>query len=216
MRKTIALIAGILSVTSAFAVRSNLGAPITGSVQNGSYVDVRVTANVVEGIAVNEASPIDFGNLVKDNNAAEKNSIYTPGEQINENTPGRVIYRANTKNGYSTFTTRLEKNRIDLSFYGSSGVEDNESTNKVLKNIKIEGIGIVDEPVALIDGKGERTLTAWFQAYDGRTADQVTDAVGKAGFTADYNNGNLGKNQKLGYYEGTVRVVAEAKTTPVN
>ncbi|GEM_PF-3563234 len=209
MRKTIALIAGILSVTSAFAVRPNLGAPITGSVENGSYVDVRVTANVVEGIAVNEASPIDFGNLVKDNNAKQNGTIYTPGEQINENTPGRVVYRANTNNMYSTFTTKLERNRIDLAFYGSSGVEDTISQNTILRNIKIEGIGLEDETVNLVGGKAERTLTAWFQAYDKRKAEEVK-GDSRSGFEADYDNGNLGKQQKLGYYEGTVRVIAVA------
>lgn len=212
MRKTIALIAGILSVASAFAVRPNLGAPITGSVENGSYVDVRVTANVVEGVAVNEASPIDFGNLVKDNNAAADTGkhIYEIGEKISEHTPGRVVYRANTNNGYSSFTTRLERDRIDLSFYGSSGVEDTVSTNGVLKNIKIEGIGTKDEEVSLVGGKAERTLTAWFQAYDNRKAEEVSgNSVN--GYSPNYQNGNLGQQQKLGYYEGTVKVIAVAK-----
>lgn len=207
MRKTIALIAGILSVTSALAVRPDLGAAVTGGTATGSWVNVRVTANVVEGIAVNEASPIDFGNLVKDNNASDSNRIYQPGEQIHHNTPGRVTYRANINSSYKSFTTKLNTDRIDLDFYGSSGVEDNQSTNKVLKNIKIEGIGTQGEKINLIDGKAEKLLTAWFQAYDGREAENA-----KTEFVADYENGNLGKQQKLGYYEGTVRVYAEAQT----
>lgn len=203
MRKTIALIAGILSVTSAFAVPANMGPAVTGSVDNGSYVDVRVTANVVEGIAVNEASPIDFGNLVKDNNTGENTNdrIYQNAEKIKENTPGRVVYRANTI-GYSSFKTYLEKDRINLVFTGSSGVEDNVSKNNVLKNIKIEGIGTSAEDVDLVGGKAERILTAWFQAYDNRSAGDNGE------YQADYENGNLGRQQKLGYYEGTVRVVA--------
>lgn len=211
MRKTIALIAGILSVTSAFAVRPNLGPAETGGDTKGSWVDVRVTANVVDGIAVNEASPIDFGNLVRDNSATEGTSIYQKGEQIREITPGRVIYRANSNN-YNGFQTRLETNRIDLGFYSTSGSAEDHAgaTNGYIKNVKIEGIGIQAEPVVLsANGQGERNLNAWFYAYDDREAKNVNDS-NSGSYTVNYTGGNLGQNQKLGYYEGKVRVYAEA------
>ena len=206
MKKVFFMVAGILATATAIAAPSDLGPPTTGSTANGSWVDVRVTANVVEGIAVNEASPIDFGNLVKDSNADTNSHIYLDGEQIRESTPGRVTYRANT-NGYSQFTTRLEKNRIDLAFTGSSGVEDNTSTNTYIRNVRIEGIGTTPESIDLVNGQAERKLTAWFQAYD------KTPAAEGAPYVVDYANGNLGKNQKLGYYEGTVRVYAESVKT---
>lgn len=203
MRKKLVLIVGVLAATSLFAAPANMGPATTGSVANGSWVDVRVTANVVEGIAVNEASPIDFGNLVKDNNAAEGAQIYQDGEKIKDNTPGRVIYRANT-NGYSAFTTRLDRDRIDLDWKSESGVTDNVSTNTVIRNVKIEGIGLNSEVVNLKNGQAEKTLNAWFQAYNSAPAGN------KAIYTPDYEDGNLGKNQKLGNYEGTVRVYAES------
>lgn len=204
MKKKLALIIGIISVTSAFAAPPNMGAPDTGSTPNGSWVDVRVTANVVEGIAVNEASPIDFGNLVKDNNAAENNQIYQNGEKIKDITDGRVVYRANTT-GYSGFVTRLDRDRINLTYTADSGVTDEKSTNKVINNVKIEGIGVTPEPVQLVNGQASRVLSAWFQAYNSAPAGT------KSVYVADYENGNLGRNQKLGYYEGTVRVYAESQ-----
>ena len=206
MKKIIAIVAGILAATSAFAIRENIGPATTGSTPNGSWVDVRVTANVVEGIAVNEASPIDFGNLVKDNGAVQGSTVYQPGEKIRENTPGRVTYRANTI-GYNTFKTYLNKDRIDLAWISDSGVVDEKSQNKVIKNVKIEGIGLTPEDVILTGGQGERKLTAWFAAYNGKTSEEV----GNMTPTIDYDNGNLGKQQKLGNYEGTVRVYAESK-----
>lgn len=213
MRKTIALIAGILSVTSAFAVRSNLGAAETGGDTNGSWVNVRVTANVVDGIAVNEASPIDFGNLVRDTGATSNQTIYKQGEQIREITPGRVIYRANTTH-YNSFKTRLETNRINLNFYSTSGGVDTETaTNGYIRNVKIEGIGTDAEPVILeSNGQAEKILTAWFFPYDKREANG-SDSTNTS-YTPDYNDGNLGIKQKLGYYEGTVKVYAEATKIP--
>ena len=204
MKKILLVVASILATTTAFGAPANMGPPETGSTPNGSWVKVRVTANVVEGIAVNEASPIDFGNLVKDNSAVKGTQIYQDGEKIRENTPGRVIYRANTI-GYNTFTTKLETDRIDLDFVGSSGVEDTTSTNTKIKNVKIEGIGTDSEEVTLVNGQGERKLTAWFQAYNSKSAGTNEQYV------ADYENGNLGKQQKLGNYEGTVKVIAESK-----
>lgn len=204
MKKLIAIVIGILAATSAFAIRENTGPAITGSTPNGSWVDVRVTANVVEGIAVNEASPIDFGNLVKDNAASGNNKLYQTGEKIRENTPGRVTYRANTI-GYNTFKTYLETDRIDLTWISDSGVEDNVSRNKYIRNVKIEGIGTSKEDIILNNGHAERKLTAWFVAYDKKPA-----AKGDNSTQIDYVDGNLGEQQKLGNYEGTVKVVAES------
>lgn len=207
MRKTIALIAGILSVTSALAIKPGMGPADTGAIANGSWVDVRVTANVVNGIAVNEASPIDFGNLVRDNSTGNDH-IYEQQEKIWENTSGRVIYRANTT-GYNTFKTYLQEDRIDLGFIGSSGEEDNNAVNGYLKNVKIEGIGKTQEDVLLINGQGEKVLRAYFLAYDSRSASKVSEKT-ETQYSADYENGNLGNKQKLGYYEGKVRVFAIA------
>ena len=81
---------------------------------------------------------------------------------------------------------------------------DNKSTNTTIWNVKIEGIGTSPEPVTLVNGQAEKTLNAWFQAYNSAPANN------KAIYTPDYDNGNLGKNQKLGNYEGTVRVYAES------
>lgn len=203
MKKLVAIIAGILGTVTVFGAPANMGPPVTGSVTNGSYVDVRVTANVVEGIAVNEASPIDFGNLVKDSQAAAGSQIYQNGEKIKDNTPGRVVYRANTT-GYSAFTTRLERDRINLEWKNDSGQIDSKSTNTHIYNVKIEGIGMNPEGITLVNGQAEKKLNAWFQAYNSAPAGN------RAIYTPDYDNGNLGKQQKLGNYEGTVRVYAES------
>lgn len=214
MRKTIALIAGILSVTSALAIKPGMGPADTGAIAKGSWVDVRVTANVVNGIAVNEASPIDFGNLVRDNVTTDTNEnehIYKQQEKIWENTSGRVVYRANTT-GYNTFKTYLQEDRIDLGFIGSSGEEDDTATNSYIKNVKIEGIGKNEEEVLLVNGQGEKVLRAYFLAYDKRSASEAGEGTSTQ-YAVDYENGNLGRKQKLGYYEGTVRVFAIASNT---
>ncbi len=203
MKKIIAMIIGILGTATVFSAPANMGPATTGSVKDGSYVDVRVTANVVEGIAVNEASPIDFGNLVKDSHATSGSQIYQNGEKIKDNTPGRVVYRANTT-GYSAFTTRLERDRINLEWKSDSGQTDNTSTNTTIWNVKIEGIGMNSEGITLVNGQAEKKLNAWFQAYN------AAPAGNRAIYTPDYENGNLGRQQKLGNYEGTVRVYAES------
>lgn len=210
MKKLMIMLTSILATATIFGAPANMKPAETGSTPNGSWVKVRVTANVVEGIAVNEASPIDFGNLVKDNYADKGNPIYQNGEKIRDITHGRVIYRANTI-GYNTFTTKLETDRIDLDFVGSSGVEDEVSTNTKIKNVKIDGIGTTSEDVTLVNGQGERQLTAWFVAYNGTSADKANGV----GYTIDYVNGNLGKQQKLGNYEGTVKVIAESKANRI-
>lgn len=209
MKKILGVAAFLLVATASFSIRENVGAPTTGSVANGSWVDVRVTANVVEGIAVNEASPIDFGNLVKDSTGKTRSAqgVYREGEIIRENTPGIVTYRANT-NKFKSFKTYLDYDRIDLGYVGNSGVIDEESTRNELTNIKIEGINLESvnggDDVTLNNGQAQKKLTAWFKAYD------KTKAGENKSYEADYENGNLGKQQKLGNYEGKIRVFAVA------
>lgn len=211
MKKILGVAAFLLVATASFSIRENVGAPTTGSINGGSWVNVRVTANVVDGIAVNEASPIDFGNLVRDTHGTKQNgsNIYQPGEMIRENTPGIVTYRAN-EGAYNNFKTYLETDRIDLSFVSSSGVEDIK-TRTQLTNVRIVGIskGNTGDDVSLVNGQAQRKLTAWFKAYDSSKAD------GNGDYTENYENGNLGSNQKLGNYEGTVKVFAVATSKAI-
>ncbi len=208
-KKLLLLSAFMLASATQFAIREGVGPAITGSTANGSWVDVRVTANVVDSIAVNEASPIDFGNLVRDTNNA---NIYASLERIDAITPGVVTYRSAKDATGTSFKTYLDRDNLDLDWHSFSGKEDTE-TRTVIGNVKVEGIKVATDAnggdnVNMATGMARKTLTAHFYAYDSALA-------GASASTADTTNGNLGQHQKLGNYEGTVRVYAEyAATAP--
>lgn len=211
MKKHLLKVIGILAISaSAYAIAPNQTIPpVTEGIGNtGSTTEVRVTANVVAGIAVNEASPIDFGNLVRGK------GVYTQGEVINEQTPGVVVFRADKSNednggepngaGYrKTITATLDTDNINLYYQQANGTTGN-GTNEQIKNVKITGLAKAPgTTVDLVDGKARRLLHANFKAYD--KADLGQD------YSYDEENGNLGKNQKLGSYLGSVKVSATVK-----
>lgn len=214
MKKHLLKLMGILAISaSAYAIAPDqLRPPITqGTGNDGSTTEVRVTANVVAGIAVNEASPIDFGNLVRGK------GVYTQGEKIEERTPGMVVFRADKgENGTQEKTkifAALNTNEIDLNWQNNNGSDGNGSVT-VLKKVRITGLGVDTKPdgtpsegmeeVQLVNGQAKRQLHAWFYAYDKGTQSNGTP-------DNDQENGNLGKNQRLGSYLGTVTVVAHTK-----
>ena len=212
MKKHLLKLMGILAISaSAYAIAPDqLRPPITqGTGNDGSTTEVRVTANVVAGIAVNEASPIDFGNLVRGK------GVYKEQEQINERTPGMVVFRADRgENGNDVKTkifAALNTNKINLEWKNSNG-SDGSGDQTSIKKVRITGLGTdADgvnpgmEAIPLVNGEAKRPLHAWFYAYD-----SDTDLTNEA-YKNDDMNGNLGKNQKLGSYLGTVTVVAHTK-----
>lgn len=194
------LIMGITSLlvcsAAVFAVSNGgLGAPGTEGINSdGSKTEVRVKANVVAGVAVNEAEPIDFGNLVRGAN------VYTEKENIDSRTPGRVVFRADQKmisNG--RIYAKLEKDTTDLKWQNNNGSTGDGSVVDI-KNVKVKGLGTSLEQIDLNNnGQAERKLSGHFFAYD--------DGKG----ATSKENGNLGANQKLGAYVGTVTVQATVK-----
>ena len=216
MKKHLLKLMGILAISaSAYAIAPDqLRPPITqGTGKDGSTTEVRVTANVVAGIAVNEASPIDFGNLVRGK------GVYKEQEQINERTPGMVVFRADRgENGNDVKTkiyASLNTNMIDLKWQNNNG-SDGNGENTTLRKVRITGLGLDKEPnsqtpgigmeeIPLVNGEAKRPLHAWFYAYDSDTN------LANEDYKVNLETGNLGPKQKLGSYLGTVTVVAHTK-----
>lgn len=215
MKKHLLKLMGILAISaSAYAIAPDqLGPPITqGQNPEGSTTEVRVTANVVTGVAVNEASPIDFGNLVRGK------GVYKEQEQINERTPGVVTFRADKGDDGSVKRDKifaaLNTNMINLDWQNNNGSNGN-GENTVLKKVRITGLGLDKNPdgtpgigmdeIPLVNGEAKRFLHAWFYAYDNNT--DLTQNT----YSKDETNGNLGQKQKLGSYLGTVTVSAYTK-----
>lgn len=179
---------------SAFAIGADQQKPpITEGIgEQGSNTEIRVTANVVAGVAVNEGSPIDFGNLVRGA------KVYKQGEIITERTPGLVEYRTDpdmTSSG--VVKTKIQNNIVNLDWKTPNG-SNGSGTVTVINNVTVTGIGTTWENVEL-DGNGEakKTLHAAFRPYATAGREQW-----------DTMNGNLGQNQKLGSYAGAVVVEA--------
>lgn len=178
MKKKI-LIAGTMISSLLMAMPPNLQPPITsGGTGDSSSTEVRITANVVQGIAVNEASPIDFGNLAR--------GMYTG--KVSQNIPGKIHVK-----GAASTAVKLKLNTAitDLIWTGANGTAQNVADTKTdIKDVNIYGLTTGDTVVTL-DSNGElsRILTADFTAGVDATA-------------------NLGSKQKLGSYVGKVVVTA--------
>lgn len=191
----IAVLTALSTAALAVGTTDGMGAPgVEGVGTEGSKTEVRVRANVVAGVAVNEAEPIDFGNLVRGA------TVYTPGELIESRTPGRVVFRADQQmiaNG--KVHAKLESATTNLEWKNNNG-SSGEGVVKDIKNVVVKGLGEVDEQIDLDNnGQAEKKLDAYFYAYDdGQTKNNKT-------------TGNLGANQKLGSYVGTVIVQATVK-----
>lgn len=195
-KKLIMGITSLLVCSAAVFAAGNggLGAPGTERINSeGSKTEVRVKANVVAGVAVNEAEPIDFGNLVRGAN------VYQDREVINSRTPGRVVFRADKQMLASgKVLANLEKDTTDLTWRNGNGSTANGSVTTI-KNVTVKGLSTQPEQITLnTNGEAEKTLTGNFFAYD--------DGAG-----VNKDNGNLGANQKLGAYVGTVTVQATVK-----
>lgn len=195
-KKLIMGITSLLVCSAAVFAAGNggLGAPGTEGINSeGSKTEVRVKANVVAGVAVNEAEPIDFGNLVRGAN------VYQDREVINSRTPGRVVFRADKQMLTSgKVLANLEKDTTDLTWRNGNG-STADGTVTTIKNVTVKGLSTQPEQITLnTNGEAEKILTGNFFAYD--------DGAG-----VNKDNGNLGANQKLGAYVGTVTVQATVK-----
>lgn len=181
--KKLLMIAALATLgATAMAVPPSLQPPVTtGGNGNTSSTEVRITANVVQGIAVNEASPIDFGNLAR--------GMYDG--TVSQNTPGKVHVKGAPS---ANVTLVLNTQKTTLTWTGTNGAVDTENnagaTRDTITDVTIHGLKTAPEQFAL-DTNGELTkiLTASFNA-------QKT------------NGQNLGPDQKLGSYVGTVLVTA--------
>lgn len=181
--KKLSIIAVLATLaTTAMAVPPNLQPPVTIGGAESSSTDVRITANVVQGVAVNEASPIDFGNLPK--------NIYEDGSNISQNIPGKIVVKGAPQ---ANINLKLDTDKAVLVWSGFNGSPDDNGTRALIDEVSVYGLTKVDEVVVLgSNGEYTRALTASFPA--GKTA-------GK----------NLGTNQKLGSYVGSVKVIATVK-----
>lgn len=184
MKKLLMIAAFAALATAAMAMPPDLKPPITtGGTGNSSTTEVRVTANVVQGIAVNEASPIDFGNLAR--------GMYSG--LVSAMTPGRIHIKGSQGD---TVNVKLDKEQTDLiwtSANGANPVGVDMGTRTVIDKVAISGLTTSNTEVPLgTSGEATRILSASFTA-------------GAA------NDLNLGANQKLGSYVGTVIVQAEKK-----
>ena len=179
--KKLLMIAALATLgATAMAVPPSLQPPVTVGGANSSSTEVRITANVVQGVAVNEASPIDFGNLVK--------NMYPTGTNVNQNTPGKVVVKGTAND---TINLKLDTNTATLVWTGFNGSPDDKNGDKdKITDVTVHGLGTRDEQIQLNNsGEYTRTLTASFAAG---TGDQE----------------NLGAKQKLGSYVGSVVVIA--------
>lgn len=195
MRKKLLMgVVGLLSCSAIVLAIGTDGMGVEGIGQNGSRTEVRVRANVVAGVAVNEAEPIDFGNLVRGAN------VYTENEMIDSLKPGRVVFRADQQMvGNGRVYANLEKNTTNLTWRNNNG-SNGEGSVMEIKNVTVRGLGTSPEAIDLNgNGEAEKILTGHFAAYDNGSG------------TADKTAGNLGTNQKLGSYIGTVIVQATIK-----
>ena len=181
--KKLLMIAALATLgATAMAVPPSLQPPVTtGGNGDVSSTEVRITANVVQGIAVNEASPIDFGNLAR--------GMYDG--TVSQNTPGKVHVKGAPQ---GKLTLALNTQKTNLTWTGTNGTVDTENPSNATKDkitdVTVHGLTISPESFTL-DTNGEltQTLTASFTAGKGADA-------------------NLGTNQKLGSYVGTVLVTA--------
>lgn len=178
MKKRLLLIIALATMgTMAYGVQPGLGAPgTTGGTGEKSNTEVRVTANVVNGVAVNEAAPIDFGNLAK--------GMHTG--QVKEMTKGRISLKGKAS---GNVTLALDKvSGVALNWTGNNG-SDGTGTKTDITGITITGAQTTQ--VVTLDAAGNASLPLG------------------ATFTAGANAGdNLGTDQKLGSYEGTITVSA--------
>lgn len=198
MKKHVLKLMGVLAISAtAFGIAPGLMTPPTteGITNQGSTTEVRVTANVVAGVAVNEGSPIDFGNLVRGE------GIYKQGEVVNERTPGWVEYRAdNTVAENGVIQTKLSTNTLNLLWQNHNG-SDGSGSNETIYHVTVTGIDHTKwEDVVLSSGKAKKNLHAYFTPY---VTSQNNDR--------NETSGNLGKEQKLGSYLGSVIVQATLK-----
>lgn len=180
--KKLLMIAALATLgVTAMAVPPTLQPPVTtGNTGNSSSTEVRITANVVQGIAVNEASPIDFGNLAK--------GMYTG--IVTQNTPGKIHVKGGAGDEVNL---KLDRATADLVWTGFNGaVDDGQGSKTTITGVNVHGLTVNNEKVTL-GGTGEytRILTASFTAGNTKDAD------------------NLGPKQKLGSYVGSVVVSAE-------
>ena len=181
MKKLLMIVALATLATTAMAVPPNMQPPVTvGGVGNSSSTDVRITANVVQGIAVNEASPIDFGNLAR--------NMYDG--TVSQNIPGKIHVKGEAN---KAIKLSLNKDITNLTWTGENGTKDTTAAKKTtIDNVSVYGLTVAEADFNL-DKNGELTqiLTASFTAQKGAS-------------------GNLSNNQKLGSYLGNVVVIATA------
>lgn len=183
MKKLLMIAALATLATTAMAMPPDLKPPITtGGTGNSSTTEVRITANVVQGIAVNEASPIDFGNLAR--------GMYTG--VVSAITPGRIHIKGSPNDNVNV---SLDKIMTDLVWINENGTKPTGGavvgTRTEIKDVTVSGLAVAPTKIQLgASGEVTRILTASFAA---------SNAAGQ----------NLGADQKLGAYVGTVVVKAE-------
>lgn len=189
MKKLLMLLSLFTLSAMALAVPATVGAPITGGIgSTGSTTEIFVTANVVEGVAVNQSAPIDFGNLPR--------GLFSANEMVRERTRGIVSYKGTPG---SSITTKFDTPQdIELEWYSANGTTEPVGSTATLE--KITGVKV--------NGGSDLTGTATTHILDATTGQKEIFLT--ASFAAGGNtSGNLSSNQKLGAYKGKVIVSAE-------
>lgn len=184
MKKLLMIVAMATLATTAMAMPPDLKPPITtGNTGDSSNTEVRITANVVQGIAVNEASPIDFGNLAR--------GMYTG--IVNQNTPGRITIKGTPQDKVNVKLDKKETRLVWTGTNGTSDPNDSAATKTSIEGVKVHGLELTDTEFTLnATGEASQILTASFIAGTEEAA-------------------NLGTKQKLGSYVGSVLVTATKK-----
>lgn len=181
MKKSLGVLL-LLSLTSlAFGTTEFTGAvPPThgGTGATGSYVDLEIKATVVDVIAVNQASPIDFGNLRR-GMMGEHTALHK----------GKLLVDSGTKPSILTFE---KVDNIDLLWEGENGTDGNGTKTDITgitltgafdatntKEMKLEaGDGIVREVGAKFTAAAAGNLD---------TTQKLGSYLGKVRVTASVN-----------------------------
>ena len=185
MKKMYLLVSAILLSSVAMAAAGNG----TGTGTGGSAIDLEIFANVVDKIAVNQVDPIDFGNVLRGKTGT-----------IREITKGKITVEKPTAT--TAFTLKFDKMKnIELLWMHANGSPAPSATET---KVKIEGV-VLDN--ALINpGTGNEGLISvtgnsqFLTAYEIGAHFDGADAALKP---------NLIATQRLGRYDGKVRITAE-------
>lgn len=166
MRKKLGMLVAILSL-SVLAQGASVNkvaqpANVGGVSPAGSFVDLEIFANVVDSVAVNQASPIDFGNL--------RRGMFGQHDALHK---GKLLVDAGSETVELSFAETTGINLIWNEDNGTTG----DGTRDQLENITLAaafGTGADAKKITGITGDGQvREIGASFMAAAGGNLDNT-------------------------------------------